>query len=282
MAIVQPRIPPILTARIRERKMFPAAGHVRNRPRMSLQRRPKASDLLLRLLRKAFYFGRRRYCVVCKSSLRVFNPFGQVRRPDAQCGVCRSVERHRLTWLFFEQRTDLFDRKPKRVLHVAPEAQLERNLRQLEGVDYVCTDVDAGCGELVMDIMALSFADDSMDVILCSHVLEHVADDRKAMRELARVLSPKGWATILVPIIADASWEDATVTSHEDRSRLFGQWDHVRAYGPDFKQRLEQEGFEVERITAAELLDRGNTADTARFQIKDEELFFCRKRPSLA
>ena len=98
------------------------------------------------------------------------------------------------------------------------------------------------------DITQIPFVDDSFDVILCSHVLEHVPEDRQAMRELCRVLKPDGWALLLVPISSRRAetYEDATVVAPEDRERLFGQFDHVRIYGRDFKDRLEESGFHRE------------------------------------
>ena len=96
-----------------------------------------------------------------------------------------------------------------------------------------------------MDITDIQYPDDSFDAIYCSHVLEHVPDDAKAMSELYRVLKPGGWAILAVPIRGDTTFEDPTTTEPEERERLFGQSDHVRYYGKDFKDRLEAAGFEV-------------------------------------
>lgn len=219
--------------------------------------------------------GSKRYCTVCKNHVRSFKPYGHVKRADAKCPVCDSVERHRFTWAFFERSTDLFDGAPKRMLHVAPEPAFEKRLRALRNLDYVTSDPQDAHADLAIDIMDIQYPDDSFDVIHCSHVLEHVTDDRRAMRELARVLRPTGWATILVPIIAERTWEDPDITAPEDRARRYGQWDHVRAYGRDFLERLAAEGFEVRRVTAAELVRDPEERD--RVQFKDEELFFCRK-----
>lgn len=97
------------------------------------------------------------------------------------------------------------------------------------------------------DITAIPFLESSFDVILCSHVLEHVADDGKAMRELFRVLKPGGWAVLLVPVDSrrEETFEDPTVVAPTERERLFGQADHVRLYGRDFPSRLEKAGFTV-------------------------------------
>jgi SAM-dependent methyltransferase len=94
----------------------------------------------------------------------------------------------------------------------------------------------------------------SFDVVYCSHVLEHVPDDRAAMRELRRALSPNGWAVFMVPITAPVSFEDPHVTRPEDRESIFGQRDHVRRYGPDFRSRLGQAGFKVRAIHARDVV----------------------------
>jgi SAM-dependent methyltransferase len=89
-----------------------------------------------------------------------------------------------------------------------------------------------------MDITDIQYPKDTFDVIYCSHVLEHVVDDRKAMREFHRVLRPDGWALLLVPITVEKTFEDPSVTDPEERLSVFGQEDHVRCYGPDYVERL--------------------------------------------
>lgn len=161
------------------------------------------------------------------------------------------------------------------MLHVAPEPGFEKRLRKVPYLEYTTSDPQDVRADLRMDITNISLPDGSFDVIHCSHVLEHIQEDEQAMRELARVLSPHGWATILVPIIADRTFDDPTVTDPNERARLFGQWDHVRAYGPDFSDRLRAQGFHVELVGAADVLE--SAAEAARVQFKDEQLFFCKK-----
>ena len=98
---------------------------------------------------------------------------------------------------------------------------------------------------VAVDITDIPYPDSSFDVIYCSHVLEHVPEDRKAMRQMHRLLRPGGWALIIVPIRGECTFEDTTVTSPEERKRLFGQCDHVRRYGPDVADRLREAGFRV-------------------------------------
>lgn len=107
-----------------------------------------------------------------------------------------------------------------------------------------------------MDITQIDFPDNSFDVIYCSHVLEHVVDDRQAMQEFYRVLRPGGWAVLLVPITADQTFEDPAIVSPQDRLQMFGQADHVRRYGPDFVDRLKDAGFEVRVIRVSDLYGR--------------------------
>lgn len=159
-------------------------------------------------------------------------------------------------WLYFARRTNLFDGRPKRVLHVAPERCFEGPLRQRLGAGYLTADLlDPGAMEQ-MDITNIRHPDESFDVIYCSHVLEHVPDDRQAMRELRRVLKQDGWAVLLVPITAERTIEDPTVTDPRERERAFGQHDHVRRYGPDYADRLREAGFDVLATEVPDLLER--------------------------
>ena len=208
----------------------------------------------LRSIKNVANYGNARYCPVCGRSSRRFRQFGIVPRDDAQCIRCGALERHRLSWLYLSKRTNLFDGKPKKVLHVAPEACFEPRLRQQFGNNYFTTDLYATNVTLQMDIGNIAFADHSFDVIYCSHVLEHIQDDQKVMREFFRLLKSDGWAILLVPINVEQTFEDATVTEPEERLKLFGQKDHVRNYGPDYAERLMSAGFSVRIITVNDLV----------------------------
>jgi predicted SAM-dependent methyltransferase len=119
-------------------------------------------------------------------------------------------------------------------------------------------------------------ASGSMDVVYCSHVLEHVSDDRMAMREFARVLKPSGWAVLLVPIWAEHTFEDPSVTDPKERERLFGQDDHVRRYGPDFADRVNEAGFDVRIYDAEEVL--GEHRHRYAVPAHEGPVYFCRPR----
>jgi hypothetical protein len=222
------------------------------------------------------YFGRARLCPVCGIQASRFKPYGLVERAEAKCPHCGSLERHRLVWLFFSRRTDLLRAPRKKMLHVAPEPCLARRLSQASHIDWISADLEMPAAMVKMDITDIDFPDHTFDVIYCSHVLEHVADDRGAMRELARVLSPSGWAVLQVPITTGITFEDFAITGTLEREEAFGQWDHVRRYGHDYADRLAEAGFTVNVIPVRDL---ASPAEIARMRLDSaEQIFFCRKR----
>lgn len=211
-----------------------------------------------KLARRALYAGTRRKCPVCGHSARRFLPYGVVPRDDARCPSCGSLERHRFAWLYLAQRTNLFDARPKRVLHIAPEPCFAERFAKRIGSGYVAADLQSDLADELIDIERIPHRDGSFDVVYCSHVLEHVTSDRRAMAEMRRVLRDDGWALILVPITADRTIEDPSITDPRERERVFGQHDHVRRYGPDFVERLQQAGLDVTVATVSQLVGAGD------------------------
>lgn len=195
--------------------------------------------------RKIQYLGFARYCPVCSSWVRKFDQYGLRPRPDAQCPVCKTLERHRFLWQFLKVHTTLLDDLPKSLLHFAPEPALGSKFQKIRGLEYVTADLFDPAAMQKMDITKIEYPDESFDWFYCSHVLEHIEDDAKALREIYRILKKKGRAIILVPIMVEKTFEDPSVTDPAERERLFGQHDHVRLYGPDFEDRLAAAGFKV-------------------------------------
>lgn len=224
------------------------------------------------------YFGLSRYCPVCEGQFRKFLPVeGEAARQDARCPVCGVRERHRLVWTFFRRRTDLFDSQRKKMLHVAPEPYIRIILQESENVEYISGDISNEWRSSVrVDVTDIEYPDNMFDVVYCSHVLEHVQDDKKAMSELYRVLSPGGWAVLQVPISGEETYEDPSVTDPEKRRRLFGSRNHVRQYGEDYKDRLRAAGFEVREYPASEVVDEGELERMGI--IEDEIVFYCTKK----
>jgi SAM-dependent methyltransferase len=193
-------------------------------------------------LERLAVLGWRVTCPCCGSSFRRFKAYNG---PDRVCWDCGAMERHRSLWLYMDRHPELF-RPGMSVLHVAPEPVLRKRLARLPEVRYVSGDLTGEFGPERIDVTQLEFADASFDAVICNHVLEHVPDDRRAMREIARVLKPGGWAVLQVPDVeATRTDEDTGVTDPAERERRFGQHDHVRRYGWDYVGRLEEAGLSV-------------------------------------
>jgi len=165
----------------------------------------------------------------------------------------------------------------KRVLHVAPEFEVKRRLERFSYLDYFSASLSGVGTRIQLDINSISFPADYFHVIYCSHVLEHVLEDRKAMREFHRVLKPEGWALLQVPIAAglEKTFEDPSVVDPKERERLFEQEDHVRLYGADYSDRLREAGFCVKVLHGIDLI--GNNKATRWGIDPTEDIFFCRK-----
>ena len=218
----------------------------------------------LRVMAGAFYWGRRYRCPCCDSQLRQFVSSGEV------CPRCGAGDRQRFQWVYLEQGYDFF-RSSARVLDIAPMAWFQRYCRRRTALQYLSIDLDSPLAMQKGNISALPFADGSFEAILCSHVLEHVSDDIAAMRELRRVLAAGGFLIVQVPISGDTTDEDMTVTDPSQRLARFGQKDHVRSYGMDIAQRLEQNGFAVKVVSAGDWLSE---SQLDLFQIPSSEIMF--------
>ena len=160
-----------------------------------------------------------------------------------------SLERHRLLWLYLKNETDFFS-APLKVLHFAPEQAFYKRFRSLKNLSYTTTDLNSPLADVKADICNLPFEDNSFDVILCNHVLEHIPNDKKAMQELFRVLRPNGWGIFQIPqdLQRTTTFEDHSITDKKERAKIFGQYDHVRIYGWDFFDKLKSVGFKAEAI----------------------------------
>ncbi|MBT9314586.1 class I SAM-dependent methyltransferase [Leptothoe spongobia] len=180
---------------------------------------------------------------------------------------------------FFREKTNLFDGQAKHLLHVAPEHAFKKIFSEAIGNGYLTADLMATDVMEKMDITNIQHPENSFDIIYCSHVFEHVPDDRKAMREFFRVLRPSGWAVLNVPIVADVTYEDPSITDPDERTRLFGQPDHVRNYGPDYKNRLEEAGFNVSVFSPEDFL---STDEIERQGMGNRKatgaIYYCRKK----
>jgi SAM-dependent methyltransferase len=170
-----------------------------------------------------------------------------------ECPSCYGSDRDRLYFLYIQRILQNLDKSKKiRLLEIAPAAQLRKTLRQNEQIEYRCADLFMEGVDDKIDITDMkAYQDESFDAFVCSHVLEHVDDDLKAMRELRRILKRDGWGIAMVPInlTLEENYEDASITSESGRWKHFGQNDHVRMYSKKgFIQRLNEAGFKVEQF----------------------------------
>ena len=229
---------------------------------------------LKRFFFNTLYYGDRCECPCCGRRFRGFRPFEGVRGSEPQCPNCGCLGRHRLLFLYFKERTRLFDDELE-VLHFAPAPVLQETLASLPNLDYKSADLEDPSAMLEMDITDIGFEDGRFDVVLCSHVLEHVRDDRKAMGELFRVLKPGGWAILQSPVDAglEETYEAPEDMSPRERERVLGRSDHVRTYGRDYVERLREAGFAVEEDR---FIDKFSGEEIERYGLdKDEVLYIC-------
>ena len=211
-------------------------------------------------------------------TFRKFLPYGYGSpRANVLSPSTLSLERHRLLWLYLTRETDFFS-KPLKVLHVAPEQAFYKRFKNQKNLTYITTDLYSPLADVKADLCALPFEDDSFDVIFCNHVLEHIPDDAQAMRELYRVMKKGGWGIFQVPqdINRAHTFEDDTITDPAERTRIFGQYDHVRVYGLDYFDRLRQVGFEVEEIIYS---THFTAEEIERYRIVPQEILpLCKKQ----
>ena len=181
---------------------------------------------------------------------RKFLPYGYENpREGVLSPSTLSLERHRLLWLYLQRETSFFT-QPIELLHFAPEQAFYKRFKKLKNITYTTTDLNSPLADVKADICNLPFSDDTFDVILCNHVLEHIPDDKKAMEELFRVLKPGGWGIFQIPqdLSRESTFEDNSITDKKERAKIFGQYDHVRVYGRDYFDRLRNIGFSVTEV----------------------------------
>jgi ubiquinone/menaquinone biosynthesis C-methylase UbiE len=203
-------------------------------------------------------------------------PYGNKGSDNRLCPNCLSLERHRLLWLFLQKKTNFFTANLK-VLHIAPEQAFLSRFKKLSNMEYVTADLESPLADIKLDITQMPLPDNAFDVVICNHVLEHITDDNKAMREVLRVLKPNGWAILQVPldISQTETYEDEKITDRQERELIFGQYDHVRVYGLDYKNRLVNAGFKVEKC---EFVKEYSEAEINRFRFdKTESIYLCKK-----
>jgi predicted SAM-dependent methyltransferase len=225
--------------------------------------------------KRAWYFGLKYHCIICGANTRTRKTFsfpipvlrdldvvGGEYYPNDDCPICYANQRSRLLYVFLTKCISI--ERGWSVLHVAPELSLYRYIFRDLDINYYPVDLEPNryrenTGISKLDITKSTFPDRIFDLILCNHVLEHVPDDRQAMRELCRMLKPSGIALLQVPlgVRLTETLEDPSVTDPAERERRFGQFDHVRIYEErDYLSRLREAGFTVEMLNTSEISGR--------------------------
>ena len=219
----------------------------------------------------AFYLKGKKYTdPIDNKSFRKFLPYGyEVQRQNVLSPSTLSLERHRLLWLYLTNETNFFTSK-KKVLHMAPEQCFLSRFKKLNH-EYITADIDSPIADVKADIVNLPFTDNSFDVVLCNHVLEHIQDDTKAMKELFRVMKKGGMGIFQVPqdLNRDVTFEDNSITDPKERAKIFGQYDHVRVYGRDYFDKLRSVGFKVEEVNYSQKV---SSELSSRYRLMEGEL----------
>lgn len=238
------------------------------------------------------YLGTEFRCPVCGVGLRAFRPvwksywrdvakFSPVHQPSAMetlnltaftCPCCDAFDRDRLTAIYLDEVFSSFDRsRTYRLIEFAPGEALHKKIKRYPFISYRSADLNRKTVDERIDLTAMDrYGDGSVDIILCSHVLEHIPDDRKAMREICRVLKPDGFAILLVPLVVgvEETHEDPSINTEALRWKYFGMGDHVRQYGKrDFIARLKSAGLHVAQLGiehfGAEVFRRAGIAENS-------------------
>lgn len=174
------------------------------------------------------------------------------------CPTCGSTDRERLVFVFLVDYVKIFKREQIRILHIAPERNIYRYLEHSEQIDYVVGSLYHQQYQFVkcfstIDLTKTIFLDNSFDLIICNHVLEHIQEEHSALSEIKRILKARGKAILQVPIAEQLkeTFEDRSLVTPSERLNHYGQRDHVRLYGRDYGKRLAKHGFKVENYKLA-------------------------------
>lgn len=207
-------------------------------------------------------------CPVCAYWGQFINS-GNPPLPGVKCPSCKSAPRHRLLKLMLDREHTV--PPGAEILHFAAERGMRSMITGLRPSRYVTADIEPGF-DVQVNIENLAIEDASFDVVICSHVLEHV-NDRLALANIHRVLRPGGSLIAMVPIVDgwDTTYENPAITSPRDRTRHFGSPNHVRFYGRDFPDRLKEAGFSVRDFA-------GTPENVVRYRLKRGERVFVGKR----
>lgn len=206
------------------------------------------NEMLLRKPLLPFYYGKKHQCNLCGTHLRRFQT---LENGNLLCPICGSLPRTRRLWILLNELVE----DQINVLDFSPHRALYRAMKEKKNISYTATDFESQfLADVKYDITSIDAPDNTFNLIICYHILEHITEDKKAMSELYRVLKRGGFLLIQTPF-ADALKEDSSIVEPNERLKHFGQEDHVRIYSIDvLVQRLQSVGFYVEVEEFGEIL----------------------------
>jgi SAM-dependent methyltransferase len=235
---------------------------------------------IFRIFAPYLYKGNKVECPVCEKSFSKFLSYGSdiAHRDNVLCPFDLTLERHRLMWLYMKNQSNFFSSQPLKVLHIAPEQCFHKRFKQQANLDYLTGDLLSPIADMHFDLHEIPLEDNRFDVVFCNHVLEHVNDAKQCMRELYRVMKPGGWGIMQVPqdVTRYETYEDASITSPEEREKHFWQYDHVRLFGLDYPDWLREAGFDVTEYKPTENFSE-ETVERYRL-MKKEILYIVHKK----
>lgn len=196
-------------------------------------------------------------------------------RENVICPSCKSLDRVRWQYYVLNNNTQIFSSECS-VLHFAPERWISQKIKLNSKCDYYSGDIVKEHAMHKVNMTDIQFRDCYFDYIIANHVLEHVQDEKLAIQELKRVLKNSGRLILSFPICTDmVTFEDPSITSEEDRLKYYGQSNHVRLYGYDYKEHIEKHGLKVEVKTPAQSL---SSEEIKKYGlIQDDIILICSK-----
>ena len=242
---------------------------------------------IIRSITSVFYAGKRFCCPICGGDFRKLKAFKGIfyvkgnlvnhYTENAICPKCGSDTRHRFL-VSFINKNDLLKSGIK-LLHFAPEQCIYDLISKNTSIEYHCCDINPSAyyRAVKIDITDIQYPKNSFDAVICCHVLEHIKDDTKALKELYRILKPGGWVLVSIPIYGEKTFEDVSLDS-KGREKMYGIESHLRMNGLDFRKKITAAGFDVNIYSVGDIPGcYFDTSVSSPHIESDKYLFYCRK-----